>query len=67
MDLKVRRTEKSDMIEFLALFKNIKLIQNEKELFSLCEQYLRESKISCIRNRIQLLLFLQQEQLIPRA
>jgi hypothetical protein len=30
MDLKMRRTEKSDMIEFIDLYKNIKEIKNER-------------------------------------
>lgn len=36
MELKVRRTEKSDMIEFIELYKNVREIKNEKELFALC-------------------------------
>jgi len=36
MELKIRRTEKSDMIEFIGLYKNIKEIKNDKELFALC-------------------------------
>lgn len=36
MELKLRRTEKSDMIEFIGLYKNIKQVENEKELFLLC-------------------------------
>ena len=58
MDLKLRRTEKSDMLEFLPLFKSLKELRNEKELFVLSECYLRESKLSCLNNRIRLLLFL---------
>jgi hemoglobin-like flavoprotein len=58
MELKLRRTEKSDMLEFLDLFKSLKELRNEKELFVLSERYLRESKLSCLDNRIRLLLFL---------
>jgi midasin (ATPase involved in ribosome maturation) len=65
MELKMRRTEKSDMIEFIDLYKSIKEIRNERELFALCEKFLRESKLSCLNNRIKLLLFLQKEGVIP--
>ena len=41
LDFKLRRTEISDMIEFLGLYKNVKEVRNDKELFAVCEQYLR--------------------------
>jgi midasin (ATPase involved in ribosome maturation) len=64
MDLKIRRTEKSDMVEFVDLFKNVRDIRNEHELFALCERFLRESKLSCLPSRIRLLLFLEERGLI---
>lgn len=53
------------MIEFIGLYKNIKEIQNDKELFALCERFLRESKLSCLNNRIRLLLYLEKNEIIP--
>ena len=64
IDFKIRRTQQSDLLEFLGLFKNIKEAQTEKEVFGLCEQYLRESKISCLPFRVTLLLFLAKQAVI---
>jgi hypothetical protein len=63
LGLKLRRTEKADMIEFLGLYRNIKQVANERELFVLCERYLRESALSCLPNRLRLLRFLERTTL----
>ena len=54
------------MIEFIGFYKNLKQLKNDKELFAVCESFLRESKISCINNRVRLLLYLAKENVIPK-
>ena len=54
------------MIEFIQFYKDIKNVKNDKELFAMSERFLRESKISCVNNRINLIEYLYKHKIIPQ-
>jgi len=59
LSLKLSRTQQSDTLELLPLFKLIPHLTDSKQLFSVCEKYLGHSKLSCLDHRMGMLRFLQ--------
>ena len=41
-------------------YKQIPALANEREFFAFSDKFIRESKLSCLRNRLKFMLFLEQ-------
>lgn len=52
---KQQRTQKSDIINLIQFYRQVKMTQNSKEAFMLSENFLRESTVCCLPSRMSFL------------